>query len=257
MKSMFKKGLFFIVFITIWGMNAQYRPLDGYGFYVGHTFFKSDFGARNDMKTNLANNGVVAGGRFYFNLFPYSMYFASHFRPYTEISFIYARLDHIGKWVEGPPSPGKTQLKAMHANPLMFGINFGLEYHLQDLRSFNFNTLAGIYRFNPYAGIYLGGYYYQSNIYSDLGDLTNPFEQNIIVFPRFINKVYYDPGFTFSAGIKTGVNYQLNDYTQLYFETKFSWFSSDKIDGLDVNDPADKFHDWTVSQIIGILFLMY
>ncbi len=255
---MFKKLVYISVFVFFsLHVNGQYRPMDAYGFYLGHTFYKSDFGARNDMKTNLANNGITAGARVYLNLFPYSINYASHFKNYFEISFIYARLDHVGKWVEGPPSPGKRKLKAMHGNPLMFGMQFGTEFHLQDLRSFNFTVLKGIYRFNPYAGLFLGGYYYQPNLFSDLGDINNPAEQAIILFPKFVNKVYNNPGFTFSVGGKIGVNYQVNYYTQLFFETSTVWFSSDKVDGIDTNDGSDKFHDWSVSQHIGLLFTVF
>ncbi len=250
------KNKFMLVLGMIFGMmHAQYRTIDSYAFFASYSFFKSDFGARNDWNTNLHNNSYELGAKIFANPFPYSAYWGSHFKVYGELHVLQGKLQHIGRWTEGPDSPMKDRLKAMKAKPFMAGFNLGFDFSLQDLRYYNFTESYGIYKFNAYIGLAVGAYYYKPNVYSELGDVNDPAEQISILIPRFVNKVYNDAGFVIAPSLHIGFTYQLNYYMQIFWENRFTWFSSDRVDGLDVNDSADKYHDWLVSPSFGLLIV--
>ncbi len=256
MEKKFTSILFFIgLFLFSVHVRAQYRNLDSYSINFSYGFLKSDFGARYDWNTSINNNAFELGGKLYFNPFPYSDKWGSHFKSFVGLELVNGKLEHIGRW-SAKNTPYAQKLKAMHGRPLLVGFGVGLEYSLQDLRYYNFSESYGIYKFNPYIGITLQGYYYRPYVYSDLGDINDPGVQGSIIVPRFVNHIYNDGGFVFAPSFNVGVSYQLNYYMQIYWENRFTWFASDKIDGLDVNDNADKFNDWLVLPVIGLYVVL-
>jgi len=252
-----KKFIIALIIIAMAGMegNAQYRTIHAYSFYGGYGFFKSDFGSRRDWRTNFSNNSAQVGMRLYFNLFPYYTSSISHFRYYLGVEAIKGYLNHTGYWAE-KDSPMAQKLRAMTANPLLAGANLGIEYWVQDLRYYDYSRLYGIYRFNFYVGGSVNGYYYRPNVKSSLGNVDDPVEQQEILYPRFVGHVFNQQGFAFSATVKFGFTYQLNDYFHLFWEHPFTWFPNDKVDGLDVNDQADRYADWIYTPLIGISYIL-
>ncbi len=253
-----------IIFVVLCVLNfslveAQYRTVDSYSFFTGYSFFKTDFGARNDWNTNLNNTGVELGGRIYVNLFPFhwqwnGMY---HFRTSMIFSFARGRVDHIGRWTDNKTSPTAIKLKNMYATPTVFGIGLGIDYSLQDLQYFNFTRMYGIYKFNVSAGTDLMAFYYFPNIKSNLGDITDPAQQFAILHPRFVGKVYPNGGITFAAVLKITFTYQINESYQVFLENRNTWFYSDKIDGLDANDAPDKYTDWIYTPAFGVTYFIW
>ena len=255
-----KTAIFSIFLISVvFNLNAQYRTIDSYSFFSGYSFFKTDFGARNDMNTNLNNTGVELGGKIYLNLFPYHWQWQGmyHFKTYLVLSAAYGRVDHIGRWTDGKTGPTAEKLRNMYAKPFIFGAGFGTDYSVQNLQYYNFTKLYGIFRFNVTLGFEVAGYYYSPNIQSALGDITDPVKQTAILHPRFIGKVYPEAGITFGATFKTAIHYQINSSYHIYLENRSTWFLSDKVDGLDVNDTPDKYTDWLFTPAIGITYLIW
>jgi len=256
-----KKLITLVVILATFTLDAQYRRIDSYSLFGGYSFVKGDFGARNDWNTNLSNTGFEIGGKIYYNLFPYHWTWNGiyHIRTNLEFTFSRGKLEHIGRWTEGENalSPTGQKLLAMHGRPTIFGLGVGVEYSYQDIQYYNFATLYGIYKFNVTPGITLMAVYYKPNLYSDLGDINNPALQPQILHPRFVNKVYNDPGITLGVVFKLMFTYQLYETVHIFLENRATWFLSDKIDGLDVNDEADKYTDWLVSPTIGITYFVW
>jgi hypothetical protein len=254
-----RAGLFIVLWLMGFSTWAQYRTVDSYSFFTGYSFMKSDFGARNDWNTNINNTGVELGGKIFLNLFPFHWQWQGmyHFRTNVIFDISYGRVDHIGKWTEGKTGPIANKLRNMYAKPFTVGVGFGMEYSLQDLQYFNFTRLYGIYRFNVSIGVDLMGFYYTPNIASNLGDITDPVEQFNILHPRFVGKIYPQSGFTFGTTFKLSFHYQINESYHIYLENRATWFASDKIDGLDVNDEPDKFNDWLFTPAFGIIYFIW
>jgi len=254
MKKLF--GIF--LFISFLQANAQYTRFDSYSIYGGYAFLKTDFGARNDWDTNLNNTGIEVGGKIYYNLFPFYWRWGgvTHLRFNFEFMFATGKLEHIGRWTK-KETPETLKLKAMYAEPIVAGLGISLEYSLRDIEYYNFTRLYGIYKFNATPGISLMAVYYDPNVYSTLGDITDPVEQQQILFHRFIGKVYPDPGITLAAVFKLTFTYQFTDNTHIFLENRATWFLDDKIDGLDVNDDADKYTDWIYTPALGLTFIIW
>jgi len=254
-----KRLFFFVILFSLLTANAQYRRLDSYSFFAGYAFMKTDFGARNDCNTNLSNTGFEVGGKIYYNLFPYHWTWGGiyHIRTQFEFSFSRGRVDHIGRWTEKKDSPTAQKLLAMHAEPMTIGLGIGVEYSFQDIQYYNFATLYGIYKFNVTPGVSLMAVYYNPNIKSDLGDITDPAQQINIVHPRFVGHIYPQSGITFAAVFKLMFTYQLHESFHIFLENRATWFLSDKIDGLDVNDAADKYTDWIYTPTLGFTYFIW
>ncbi len=249
----------FIIFLVALSANAQYRTIDAYSFFSGYSFFKTDFGARNDWNTNINNTGVELGGKIFVNLFPYHWQWRGMYHIKTNFILTYAhgRVEHIGRWTDNKYSPTAVKLKNMFATPTVIGGGMGFEYSLQDLTFFNFTRLYGIYRFNVTTGVDLMAFYYMPNIKSNLGDITDVNVQPNILHSRFVGKVYPKSGITFGATFKVTFYYQLTESYHIYLENRTTWFLSDKVDGLDVNDAPDKFTDWLYTPAIGITYIVW
>ncbi len=255
------KKVFFILFFALVSVPffAQYRTVDSYSFFTGYSFIKSDFGARNDFDTNLNNTGVELGGKIYLNLFPYHWQWQGmyHFRTSFILSFATGRVDHIGRYTDNKTSPIAKKLMSMYARPVVFGMGMGIDYSFQNLQYYNFTRLYGIYRFNVTLGVDVMGFYYMPNIQSELGDITDPAQQVGILHPRFVGKVYPEAGITFGTTFKFSIHYQISENYHIYLENRSTWFLSDRIDGLDVNDEPDKFTDWIYTPALGITYFVW
>ncbi len=252
------KRLFLILLVALLkinGLHAQYRTFDGYSIGGSYGFFKSDFGERYDWNTNIANNAYQFNAKLYFNFYKYHWRITSHFRFFATLDFAYGNLKHRGHYAFKSSEIAK-RLRTMTAKPILVGLGVGTEFWLQDLTYFSFNKLYGIYRVSPYVGISVLGYYYKPNIQSSLGDINDPAIQPYILHPRFVGHVYNEGGFAPAVNMTLGFSYQITALTHLYLENKFTWFPNDRVDGLDVNDRADKFSDWLYAPIVGLEIIL-
>ncbi|NPA46689.1 MAG: hypothetical protein GXO24_05685 [Chlorobi bacterium] len=254
-----RRHIFILFVLALWmipfSTHAQYRREHAFSVYGGYGFFKSDFGMRYDWETNISNNATQFGVKAYLNLYPRNMQVVRHFRFYSNLDFIFAHLVHKGKWAE-KDSPGGEKLRAMTADPFLAGIGFGTEYWFRDLKNYDFLRYWDRKRINAYVGISLNAYYYQPNVKSSLGNVNNLAEQPYILHPRFVGHIYNNGSFAFAAGLKFGVSVPINYYLQIYWENPFLWFPGDKVDGLDVNDQADKYGDWIYTPVIGLTYII-
>src|SRR6478609_9075368 len=103
------------------------------GVIAGRIEFRSDYGQRNNEKTNLSNQGFEIGIVDYMN-FSYTdyvnSYFKEHFKVRNEFTYSKTNLKHYGEWVE-KNTIGSKQLKAMRGSTQLINLGFQLEYNFK------------------------------------------------------------------------------------------------------------------------------
>ena len=128
--------------------NAQFGNFSHeIGIIAGPVALQSDYGERNDFKTNSGNTGFGVGLIHYLN-FSYrgdcncytpETYFNDHFKIRTELSFNKTKLNHFGQYVT-PEKVGNSvfakQLKAMEGSSSVTNIGMQIEFHPWSIREF-------------------------------------------------------------------------------------------------------------------------
>jgi hypothetical protein len=217
---------------------AQFECSHEIGAIVGPIAFQSDYGKRNDLKTNIGNTGFGIGIIDCLNFSDSRGYnvpfFNDHFKLRSELSYCKTNLNHTGQWVEGKPSLGKEQLKAMNGSTAVTNIGIQLEFFPWSIRDFTYTVGA----FAPF--ISLGGQFsfYNAKAWSELGSLGSP----LTTFPKFLTPTDDRP-YGFSTENRTvwsivssmGTRYKLASYSDLMVDLRIQYYTSDWVDGLNPN----------------------
>jgi len=234
---------------------AQFGMSHEIGVLAGPAAFFTDYGERWNVRNNLENGGFGIGLIHYMN-FVYSTecdcyniegFFNDHFRIRNEIDYLQTKLDHFGP-VASKDSDGGERLRAMHGFTEVIEIGTHLEYYPMGIRDFtNFG-----YMLSPY--ISLGVHYvrYNPDAYSDLGDLDNP----KVYFPAFENGINLEAGNTFSVVGSLGVRYRLGMTSDLLLESRWMYYDSDWLDGLNVQGKQNMFNDFAFWFSLGYVYYL-
>ena len=262
-----------IILFTIGSISISYAQFGNFsheiGIIAGPVAFQSDYGERNDFKTNSGNTGFGIGLIHYLN-FSYKAdcscytpetYFNDHFILRTELSFNKTKLNHFGKYV----TPEKVansifakQLKAMEGSTSVTNIGMQIEFHPWSIREFTANTGG----YAPF--ISLGGQFsfYTPTAKSSLGPLGTP-----LTTP----KKYLDPsdgekfGFTnksgtvFSIVSSIGTRYKLTPLSDLILDMRVQYYFSNWVDGLNPNPEIykeNKANDWNLWLNFGYIYYL-
>lgn len=261
---------FTFFYLLIFGVSnvaiAQFGFSHEIGAIVGPVAFQSDFGERKDIKTNLGNTGYGIGIIHYLN-FSYTAecncyspetYFNDHFKLRSELSYNKTNLDHFGQWVEGKPSLGKTQLKAMDGITAVTNIGMQLEFFPWSIRDFT-ETIGS---FAPFVS--LGGQYslYNAKVFSQMGPLGTP----LTTFPKYLTPTDDHPyGFSTETGTvwsivsSVGTRYKLSPLSDLMVDLRWQYYFSDWVDGLNPNPDLyleNKANDWLVWLNVGYIYYL-
>jgi outer membrane protein W len=229
------------------------------GIIAGRIEFRSDYGQRNDTKTNLNNMGFEIALVDYMN-FSYTdfvnSYFAEHFKVRNEFSFSKTNLKHYGEWIE-KNTVGAKQLKAMKGSTQLINLGFQLEYSFVHIHDFERTTGS----FAPYIGLGPQVSYYTATATSELGKLGNI----TTTHPKYLAPSDGHPyGFSnesktvFSVVLNVGTRYKLNSMSDLVFDVRAQYFNSDWVDGLNPNAELykeNKNNDWLT--FIGLGYILY
>ena len=229
------------------------------GIIAGPIEFRSDYGQRNNSKTNSKNMGFEIAIVDYLN-FSYTdfvnNYFAEHFKVRNELSYIKATLNHYGEWTE-KNTVGSQQLKAMKGTTQLINLGFQLEYSFIHIHDFE-NTIGS---FNPYLAIGPQINYYTTTATSELGPLGN----TTTTFPKYLVPSDGHPyGFSnesktiFSVALNLGTRYKLTKMSDLVLDIRAQYFSSDWVDGLNPNKDIfkeNKSNDWLT--FAGLGYILY
>ncbi|MDD3720899.1 MAG: glutamate dehydrogenase [Lutibacter sp.] len=247
-------------------LNAQSEKSHEIGFIVGSASFTTDYGQRNNFKANVGGNvGMGIGVIYYLNFTDYryrwnqrTSYFAEHFRVRAEASYMSAELKHYGEYAE-KQSVGGEQLRAHTGKTYLLNLGAQMEFHLVDIVDFGSRRIPDL-KWSPYvsAGAFVD--YYDPSIKSTYE--TGNWEDPGVLFPKWDNNLNPgaskdEAGITMSATFGVGTRYKLGEYSDLLIESRWQYFLSNYVDGLNAkNDPANKFNDWLLWVHVGYVYYL-
>lgn len=235
------------------------------GAIIGPVEFRSDFGSRNDAKTNFGNSGIGIGIVHYINFsyradcncYTTDNYFNDHFKLRSEISWNKTKLEHFGEWVD----PDKTsiaaqQLRGHYGEANNFDIGMQLEYFPFSIRSFQ----AYGYPFAPFVS--LGAHFtsYNPKVGTNFGD------QNINNAANFYTPwvdgynlddvINPDGGSTWSVVASVGVRYKFTALSDLMLDLRWQYYGNDWVDGLNHKLDYNKHNDWLLWLNFGYIYYL-
>ncbi len=268
-------ALAFCVVFTFQIANAQLGFSHEIGVIAGPLQFRSDFGNRNESKTNFGNSGFGAGIVHYINFsyradcncYTTDTYFNDHFKLRNEISFNKTKLEHLGHWVQPDKvSLQANQLRAHKGEANNLDIGTQIEFFPLSIRSFqsygyriapfislgihytSFSPKASTTFDNPDPSLY-GNILEPSNIYSYWFEDYTP---GVDPYPIQVNG-----GSTWSTVTSVGFRYKLNKLSDLMLDLRWQYYFSDIVDGLNPRwKNYNKNNDWLVWLNFGYIYYL-
>ena len=253
----FNKVLPILTVLLIWSssMFGQLSFSNEIGVLAGPASFFTDYGERWNVKNKLENAGVGVGLVHYMNFAfrpecscrPSKLWFTRHFRIRNEIDYFASDLEHYGP-VAQKNSEGGRQLRAMHGKTSLLQAGTSLEYHffgIKDARDFAV-ILA------PYISLGVHFVHYRPEASSDLGPLNSP----KVLFNTFEDGLFLEPGNTFAILGSAGARYRVGRYNDLQLDFRATYYNTDKLEGLDVQGPQNKFNDFVLWFNIGYIYYL-
>lgn len=265
---MIPKSITFFCLILFFGVSNTAKAQFGFsheiGVIAGPVAFQSDYGERHDLSTNAGNSGYGIGIIHYMN-FSYTAecncytpetYFNDHFKLRSELSYNKTKLDHFGQWVEGKPSLGKEQLKAMDGSTNVTNIGMQLEFFPLSIRDFT-ETIGS---WAPFVSLGAQYSFYNAEAYSTMGPLGTP----LTTFPKYLTPTD-DRSYGFSSESSSvwsvvssvGTRYKLSPLSDLMVDLRWQYYFSDWVDGLNPNPEfykENKANDWLVWFNVGYIY---
>lgn len=225
------------------------------GIIAGPLQFRSDYGLRNNLNTNLGNTGIGIGFVHYTSFYlGDGRYWRYHFKIRTEIDYHFTNLNHYGP-LSRKNSLGGRQLRAMHGKASVAEVGPSLEWYPIDGRDFEYNSA----KFSPYLSLGIHVVYYKPSAETDLpgriGSFTNTF--NAFLAPTGEDP-YINPrsGFTYAITASMGTRYKLNRESDLVLDFRLHYYGSDFVDGLNANAHQNKFNDWIAWMNVGYIYYL-
>ena len=254
-----------LIILSLLAINTQAQDDSSHelGFIFGSASFTTDYGQRNHLQSNVAGNiGMGFGAIYYLNFTDYryrwnqrTNYWAEHFRVRAEASYMSAKLDHFGKWAEKQSISG-DKLRAHHGKTYLFNVGAQLEFHWVDIVDFGSRRIPDL-KWSPYisAGAFVD--FYNPSIKSDLGNWRDPG----ILYPKWDPNTYpkatrVTPAITMSATLGIGTRRKLGYYSDLLIESRWQYFFSNYIDGLNAKGSENKYNDWLLWIHVGYIYYL-
>jgi opacity protein-like surface antigen len=286
-KYLHKLILFFVIIIAGNSAYSQVSLSSEAGLMFGVTSFQTDFGLRHDFDSENAATmgfGVMHYLKFFGNKYSWrsgSTFWSEHFMLKTE--FVYLKNTNIKHEKEAFANIPELKEKwdAMRGNIKMYNIGTQLEYYFFNME--NYSTASKQRALNPYisAGVHFSFYDTQVTSKLDVAG-TPPDWRNYVVYDNPGNGMYdkwylkdipkddpnsYDgldhkqtifngKGNTFGVSAGLGLRYAVSDSFNLILDSRFQYFFSDRVDGLDASkDPGNKNNDTMIYVNMGIVYV--
>ena len=257
---------YFCLFVIFQTANAQLGFSHEIGVIAGPVQFRSDYGSRNEEKTNFGNSGIGLGIIHYINFayradcncYTTDTYFNDHFKLRNEISWNKTKLNHLGQWVVAEKtSQDADKLRAHSGISKNLDIGTQLEFFPLSIRDFQ----GFAYNFAPFVS--LGVHYTSFNpevstTYDNpnplaVGDVTDPSNFYSFWIPGSVDA---SSGSTWSVVSSIGVRYKLSKLADLMLDIRGQYYFSDWVDGLNHQLEYNKNNDWLVWVNIGYIYYL-
>jgi len=233
------------------------------GVVAGPVQFRSDYGLRENEKTNFGNSGFGVGIVHYINFYfipqyTTNTYFNDHFKIRNEISFNRANLKHYGELVDpSRNSMGANQLRGHSGVASNLDIGTQLEFFPLSLRSFEaFGHLLA-----PYASLGVHYTYFSPKVkttYANpnqlaIGDVTDSSNFYSGWAPGSVDA---SPGGTFSMVSSIGVRYKIGKLSDIVVDLRGQYYFNDWVDGLNHNLDSNQYNDWLIWLNVGYIIYL-
>lgn len=238
------KSLLTVILVLFFGSASAFAQVgllgQEIGIVAGPVAYYTDYGLRYNMETNTSNTGIGVGLVYYVNFayradcncYTRDSYFNDHFRIRAEIDYHWGELNHFGPTSRSPGRNGE-RLRAMIGSTKVFEMGAHLEYYPYSIRDYT----AFAYPISPFLSLGFNFVDYKPYTYSKLG----PLEDNL--FPTFEGGVSQERGSTWSVVLGIGTRYKISPSSDLVTNFQWRYYDTDWIDGLDHNNPQDKYND--------------
>lgn len=242
---------FFLFFFGSFPAKAQVGILgQEIGIVAGPVAYYTDYGLRYNLETNTSNTGSGIGIIYYVNFayradcncYTRDLYFNDHFRIRAEVDYHWGKLNHFGETAQRDNLGGR-QLRAMIGNVKTLEMGAHLEYYPLSIRDYT----AFAYPVAPFVSLGFNFVSYDPYTYSELG----PLEENI--FHTFKGYVSQEEGTTWGVVLGGGLRYKLDPVSDLVTNISWRYYHTDWIDGLDHENPQNKFNDMSFWLNVGYI----
>ncbi len=224
------------------------------GIFVGPSALYSDFGERNNFETNSNNVGFGIGIFHIFNFVDSDKrpFISEHFRVRTELSYHRTNLKFYGRYVEdSKTSLFANQLRATTGKNTIIEFGPQLEYYFLNIR----NYMYGVNDLAPYVSL---GIHYVSFNPEITSDIDPPLDTN----PKYLGSIQQKAGFTASVLGGVGVRYSIDQKSDIFLASRWTYYLSDWVDGLNPTEennggrpvPENRANDWTYSLNVGYIY---
>ena len=257
---------FLCLFAFFQASHAQLGFSHELGIISGPVQFRSDYGIRENEKTNFGNSGIGIGIVHYINFsyradcncYSTDTYFNDHFKLRNEISWNRTKLEHFGKWVDpSRTSEEANKLRAHQGVAKNLDIGTQLEFFPLSIRSFQ----AYGYRIAPFVS--LGVHYtlftpevsttYNNPNSAAFGDVTDPSNFYSLWEPGSIDA---SPGSTWSVVTSVGARYKVGKLADVMLDLRWQYYFNDWVDGLNHNLQSNKYNDWLLWLNVGYIYYL-
>jgi len=284
MKKYFHKIIiFFVIILASNSTYSQSRFSHEAGVMFGVTSFQTDFGLSNDFASANASTmgfGVMHYLKFFGNQYNWrsgSTFWSEHFMLRTE--FLYLKNTNIKHEKEAftAGSIQREKWDAMRGNINMYDIGSQLEFYFFNMEDYSYygNQRA----LNPYVSLGLHFSFYDTQVTSQMGSddwrnyvvydtpdrgmydkwyLHDVPAGHIDSFDGLDHKqtIFNGKGNTLGVSGGLGLRYRIADSFNLIIDSRFQYFFSDRVDGLDASkDPGNKNNDTMIYVNIGVVYV--
>ncbi|AUP81597.1 THC0290_0291 family protein [Flavivirga eckloniae] len=256
----------FCMFVVFQTSSAQLGFSHEIGVIAGSLQLRSDYGIRENTKTNFGNSGFGVGLVHYLNFsyradcncYTTDNYFNDHFKLRNEISWNRTKLEHFGKFVDpNRTSEDAERLRSHRGVAKNLDIGTQLEFFPLSIRSFQ----SFSYRFTPFVslGVHYTSYNPEvSTTYANpdpllVGDVLEPSNFYSGWDPGSVDAT---SGSAWSLVGSIGVRYKLDKLSDLMLDFRYQHYFSDWVDGLNHQLDHNKSNDSLIWLNIGYIYYL-
>ncbi len=258
MKKYLPKLFAVLLFFFFTNAHAQTNFSHEVGGFFGIAAFQTDMGLSTEFAAENQSNmgfGIAYYLKFFgsqYNWRSGSSFFSTHFKLKTEFSY----LSKSNITFEGEVGASiQDKVDAMKASVKLYNVGVNLEYYILELEDYSsFYKSSG--SINPFVTVGLHYSYSQPDILVNdvsLKGQEEPYTELISKWQE--GAVFLEPDNLFSATGGVGVRFGL-DKVDFSFETRYHYFFSDVVEGLNApDDPGNKNNDTMITANIGIIYV--